>query len=203
MVRTGWRSGLPENTRGTAAIEFAIIAPVFILILLAVLQFGMLGWAKSSLETAVRDAARFAITGAVGTQATREASIIDGIDKRMSSFRRQYGQPIVVTTQVYPTFEDIAQPEKIVLDANGNGVCDTNDQYIDFNENNAYDLDMSKTGYGGPSDVVIYSATFPLEALLPLNTGMFDLGQVFNLKAQAAVQNEPFGALTPPPVKLC
>ncbi len=203
MLRRTWRQAVSGNVRGTAAIEFAIIAPVFILILLAVLQFAIIGWAKSTLETALRDAARFAITGAKGTEATREASIIAGIDQRMSSFRRQYGQPIIVTTKVYPTFEDIAQPETIVMDANSNGVCDTNDQYIDFNLNNTYDLDMSKTGYGGPSDVVIYSATFPLEAMLPLNTGIFNLGQVFNLKAIAAVQNEPYGALTPPPVKLC
>ncbi len=197
------RTAILRNTQGAALVEFALIAPMFILIMFVVFQIGMIGWAKSTLETAVRDAARFAITGEKGTAATREASIIAGIDERMSSFQRRLGQPITVTTRVYPTFEDIAQPEKIVMDANANGICESGDQYVDFNGNGVRDADMAKTGYGGPNDVVIYTATFPLEALLPLNTGAFNLGQVFNLKAQAAVQNEPFGSLISPPVLTC
>jgi Flp pilus assembly protein TadG len=196
-------STLVANRRGAALVEFALIAPLFILILLIIFQIGMIGWAKSTLETAVRDAARFAITGAKGTGATREASLIAGIEERMSIFTRQPGVPITVTSKVYPTFEDIAQPEKIVSDLNSNGTCDTGDQYIDFNDNSSYDVDMAKTGYGGPNDVVLYTVTFPLQSLFPLNEGSFNLGSVFTLKTEAAVQNEPFGALTPPPVRLC
>jgi TadE-like protein len=193
----------PMNSRGVALVEFALIGPLFILLVFIVLQLGMIGWAKSSLETVVRDAARFALTGQNGTKATREASLIDGIEQGMSMFQRQAGQPITVTTKVYPTFEDIAQPEKIVLDTNANGVCETGDQYQDYNMNGTYDTDMAKIGYGGPNDVVIYNVAFPMEALLPLNQGLFDLGQVFNLKASAAVQNEPFGAMIVAPVLVC
>jgi hypothetical protein len=196
-------SELVTSTRGAALVEFALIAPLFILILLIVLQIGMIGWAKSTLETAIRDAARFAITGAKGTGATREASLIAGIEDRMSVFTRDPSTPITVISKVYPTFEDIAQPEKIVSDINGNGSCDTGDQYIDFNENSTYDTDMAKAGYGGPNDVVLYKVTYPLQALIPLNQGEFNLGSVFNLSAEAAVQNEPFGSLIPPPVRLC
>jgi Flp pilus assembly pilin Flp len=196
-------SAFADNRRGAALIEFALIAPLFILILLIVFQIGMIGWAKSTLETAARDAARFAITGAKGTGATREASLIAGIEERMSVFTRQPSTPITVTSKVYPTFEDIGQPEKIVSDLNGNAICDTGDQYIDFNDNSAYDSDMAKTGYGGPNDVVLYKVTYPLQALVPLNEGEFNLGSVFTLHAEAAVQNEPFGPLIPPPVRLC
>lgn len=194
---------MATNNRGVAVVEFALIGPIFIVLIFLILQIGMIGWAKSSLETAVRDAARFAVTGASGTLSTREASLIAGIEDRMSVFQRQYGQPITVMTKVYPTFEDIAQPEKIVLDANSNGVCESGDQYQDYNSNGTHDTDMVKSGYGGPNDVVIYKVTFPLEALLPMNEGMFNMGQVFNLKATAAVQNEPFGAMDVAPVLVC
>lgn len=191
------------DTRGAALVEFALIAPMFILIMLVVFQIGIIGWAKSSLESAIRDAARFAITGDRGTEATREASLIAGIEERMSDFEKQSAVPITVDTKVYPTFEDVAKPEKILVDVNSNGVCEAGDQYQDFNNNGVYDTDMAKTGYGGPNDVVIYTVTFPLEALLPLNEGAFNLGQAFTLKAQAAVQNEPFGVLVAPPVLTC
>jgi Flp pilus assembly pilin Flp len=201
--RTSRLSAFFDNSRGAALVEFALVAPLFILILLIVFQIGMIGWAKSTLETAIRDAARFAITGAKGTGATREASLIAGIEERMSVFTPDPSTPITVISKVYPTFEDIGQPEKIVSDVNGNGVCDTGDQYIDYNENSTYDADMAKTGYGGPNDVVLYKVTYPLQALLPLNQDQFNMGSVFTLSAEAAVQNEPFGSLIPPPVRLC
>jgi Flp pilus assembly pilin Flp len=191
------------NARGAAFVEFALIAPLFIVIMFSVFQLGMIGWAKSSLETALRDAARFALTGAKGTAATRADSIIAGIKDRMSMFQIQDGEEIQVASKVYPTFEDIGQPEKIIVDNGVIGTCEPGDQYIDFNLNGSRDTDMAKPGYGGPNDVTLYSVTYPMQALLPLNLDDFNLGTIFTLTAKAAVQNEPFGTNLPAPVEVC
>jgi TadE-like protein len=203
MLRT--RPGrLPAlNTRGLAVIEFAFVGPMLILVIFMILQIGMLGWAKSSLETAVRDAARFGITGDPGTGATRDASIVAAIETRMSSFRRVAGQQIIVTSKVYPTFEDITQPEKIKPDVNNNGVCNPGDSFEDYNGNGVYDADMKKSGYGGPNDVVIYDVTYPLEPIVPATSSFFGFGSIFNLKATVAMQNEPFAPAAAIPVLPC
>jgi hypothetical protein len=46
--------------RGTAAIEFAILAPVFLMFLLGIMDFGRLMWSNVTLARAVNVAARCA-----------------------------------------------------------------------------------------------------------------------------------------------
>ena len=49
--------------RGQSLVEFAIIAPLFFLLLLGVFDFGRLFLVQMTLQNAVRQAGRFAITG--------------------------------------------------------------------------------------------------------------------------------------------
>lgn len=51
-----------HRQRGQALVEFAIVIPVFMLILAGVIQGGVLLWADNTLNQAVRDTARFAAT---------------------------------------------------------------------------------------------------------------------------------------------
>ena len=52
---------------GGVAIEFALVMPVFILLLYGVLEFGRAIWAQNTLEFAVGEAARFAIVNTTAT----------------------------------------------------------------------------------------------------------------------------------------
>jgi hypothetical protein len=46
---------------GSAAVEFALTAPILILLTFAIIEFGRAWWAKNSLEYAVERAARYAV----------------------------------------------------------------------------------------------------------------------------------------------
>lgn len=50
-----------SRTRGQALVEFAIIIPVFLGMLMGILDFGRVVWATTSLASAAREAARYAI----------------------------------------------------------------------------------------------------------------------------------------------
>jgi hypothetical protein len=50
-----------RGARGQALVEFAIILPVFILLLVGIFDLGRVVWANNSLATAAREAARFAM----------------------------------------------------------------------------------------------------------------------------------------------
>lgn len=54
-----WRA----DTRGTSAVEFAILAPVFLLMLTGMLAYGLYFGAAHSLQQLAADAARTAIAG--------------------------------------------------------------------------------------------------------------------------------------------
>ncbi len=189
---THCRQRLATDTRGVAVIEFALLSPVVILVILGGLQMGLAGWAKSTLENGLRDAARFAITGNdnVDTGLGREAAIKDLIEKRMSSFPLAAGGNIELVTKVYSSFEDVGRPEP---EDNGNGVCEPGEHFTDVNGNGVFDMDAARSGYGSANEVVIYTVKYPLRAVVPLVGRLLPTEGVFNLTASATVQNEPYG----------
>lgn len=71
---------IPRRQSGATLVEMAIIAPVFLLILVAIIELSMMFFATLTMQYAVREGARFAITGqsadaGTGTQ-QRYATVI-------------------------------------------------------------------------------------------------------------------------------
>ncbi len=58
MIRSA--SNLVHNQRGAGAVEFALVAPVLITLMLAVMNFGLYLYFQNSVSTAVDEAARSA-----------------------------------------------------------------------------------------------------------------------------------------------
>jgi Flp pilus assembly protein TadG len=58
-----------EKSRGQAMVEFALVIPVFILLMVGIFDLGRVVWVNDTLATAAREAARFAIVhgGSEGT----------------------------------------------------------------------------------------------------------------------------------------
>ncbi len=54
---------LRRRAAGAAIIEFALIAAFFFLLMFSILELGILYWVNLSMQHAVREAARYAITG--------------------------------------------------------------------------------------------------------------------------------------------
>ena len=52
-----------DANKGSAAIEFAMVAPVFFLLLMGTIEAGIIFFAQSALQNAVNDAARLVRTG--------------------------------------------------------------------------------------------------------------------------------------------
>ncbi|MEW7847588.1 TadE/TadG family type IV pilus assembly protein [Massilia aurea] len=54
---------IPRRQSGATLVEMAIIAPVFILVLVSIIELSMMFFATLTMQYAVREGARFAITG--------------------------------------------------------------------------------------------------------------------------------------------
>ena len=67
-----WRPRRPLGSSGNAGIEFAIVAPVLILILLAIIDFGRLLLVRSSMHYAVEEAGRYAMVYSTATKSAIE-----------------------------------------------------------------------------------------------------------------------------------
>ena len=64
-----------RKNQGQGLVEFAIVVPLFFLLVFAVLDLGRYYFVKITIENAVRQAGRFAVTGQSLSNMTRVASI--------------------------------------------------------------------------------------------------------------------------------
>lgn len=64
---------LARDRRGIAAVEFALLAPVFLGLLLGAVETGRLLWTRSVLQFAAEEAARYALVRTDATSAEIEA----------------------------------------------------------------------------------------------------------------------------------
>lgn len=67
-VLARWLSGGLRDERGATAVEFAIIAPAFIALLMAIVQTGVVLFAEQAMQTAVTQASRVVMTGQAQAQ---------------------------------------------------------------------------------------------------------------------------------------
>lgn len=70
FARTTTRRRLRRNTSGQSLIEFAIVLPLLLLVFFGIFEFGRFYYTKLTVQHAVREATRFAITGNVLTDST-------------------------------------------------------------------------------------------------------------------------------------
>jgi Flp pilus assembly protein TadG len=63
-----------DREEGAAAVEFALVAGLLVILLFGILQFGMAFWQMQSLRASVREGARVAAVG--GTPAQIDAAVV-------------------------------------------------------------------------------------------------------------------------------
>jgi Flp pilus assembly protein TadG len=72
--------GLLRCDRGVAALEFAIVAPVLMLLLVAVMEFGRMYWVRDSVQYATEQTARWAIVNTAATDSQLKARALAQFD---------------------------------------------------------------------------------------------------------------------------
>jgi Flp pilus assembly pilin Flp len=176
---------LARDERGATIVEFALVAPVFLLMLLGTFDFGHMIYAQSVLQGAVHQAGR-------NSGLESGADFMAGLDEDV---RRQVGHVVpngsVLTSRTnYENFNDVNKPEDFV-DANGNGEYDPDECFTDVNGNATWDEDRGAEGLGGADDVVLYTATLEYERIVPVH--MIGGARRRTISASTILRNQPFG----------
>lgn len=58
---------LRHGDRGAVAVEFALVAPIFLIFVLGLIDFGRLFWIRSTMQYAVEQASRYALVNSTAT----------------------------------------------------------------------------------------------------------------------------------------
>lgn len=174
---------LLRNQSGVTMIEFALTAPVFLLMLMGLLDIGQMVYGKSLLHGAVEAAARSSSLE-TGDTATADAMVADRIAQVLP------GVVIESTRTSYYDFADIGRAEQW-NDADGSGACNDGEAYTDENGNGTWDNDIGVSGNGGANDVVLYTivATYTPLFKVPFIPQAWEQRSI---EAAAIRKNQPF-----------
>ncbi len=167
-------------------VEFALVTPVFLLMLLGAFELGHATYVQSALYGALQEAGRDA-----GLESgSANLSQIDAAVLEKVKYLTPQGA-IVATRKNYSNFEDVGTPEDFI-DKNGNLSYDAGECFTDVNGNNMWDTDRGGTGLGGADDVVAYTAALTYKRIFPLGK-LLGWSDTTTISATTISRNQPYG----------
>ena len=87
------RDNLRTDERGSTMVEFALVAFLFVLLLIGIGEFGIASWAKNSVASAAREGSRFAmVRGQTSGHVADETAVANYVRSKASI------SPLSVTT---------------------------------------------------------------------------------------------------------
>jgi Flp pilus assembly protein TadG len=163
-----------RNQRGSAAVEFALVAPLFFALLFAIIETGMVFFASQSLETAVQDSARMILTGQAQTANLTKITFKKNVVCAHVNVLFDCANGVYVDVQSYSSFSNVSISDPL-----------TNGTFVDNTQYNP----------GGPGDIVVVRLFYQWPLFV---TGLgYNIANVGGskrlLSATAAFKNEPYG----------
>lgn len=181
---------LARRCDGVSALEFGFAAPVAILAIIGIIELGTMMFVNSLVEGALREAARFGITGYAPEGMSREERILEIVGERTIGLVDM--ETATVTQHIYPGFGEVGAPEPFEDSNPVNGSYDPGESFQDINGNGVWDADMGIAGAGGPGDVVLYTIEVDWPSLTSLFASVMGENGRIRMAASVAVRNEPF-----------
>lgn len=177
---------LRGDREGVTLIEFALVGPVLILMIMGLFDIAHTQYSSSVLHGAMQKAGRdLTLESALSRQGTIDALVTSQIEPLMPN-----GSEITLEKQSHFDFSDVAQPEEFT-DQNSDGRCNNNEPYVDTNDNGSWDADRGRSGIGGARDVVLYTAVVTYPRIFPLY-GLAGMSQDVTIEASTVLRNQPF-----------
>jgi Flp pilus assembly protein TadG len=180
-------SHFQRDTHGVSTIEFALIAPVLLMMVLGLFDLGHNMYTTSMLQGAIQQAARNStIEGAASNAAALDGLVTRAVRAISPGATLQFGRTS------YTNFSDVGQAEEFD-DVDTDGTCNNGEPYEDANGNGTWDADRGTAGQGSARDAVLYTVTvsyprlFPIARLIPGQT------DTFTMTSQTVLRNQPYG----------
>lgn len=149
--------------RGITAVEFAIIAPIVLLMIMGFVEFGIILFLQNVLETANTIGPRFE---AAEAQNVSRASYIRSEVQRLSAGLMDPTR-LNISANYFDAFPDNSgEPCINPPTAPCPGTPGVN--FTDINGNRMWDSNMSAVGEGGMGALVVYTVTYPWQVFTPI-----------------------------------
>ncbi|MFQ5563913.1 MAG: TadE/TadG family type IV pilus assembly protein, partial [Parvularculaceae bacterium] len=99
--------GFPRNKRGSSAVEFAIVAPVFLMLMFSTFEVGWFYFVNATLDSATANASRFVRTGQAQSGSMNKQDFFDLVCPSLDLFGDCMTH-LTVEVAKFNTFADLA-----------------------------------------------------------------------------------------------
>lgn len=184
---------LRRNERGTTILEFGLIAPSLIVMLMGALDFGHTLYMQSVLQGAVQKAARDGtLQQTAGTDETARNAIDTVVRNQVKTLHKQAA--VTITRRFYRTFTDAAAASaETFTDTDHDGICNHGEPFDDRNNNGVRDTDGADSAdHAGARDNVVYTVALSYPRMFPIDKLIGGSGTT-KLTATTVLANQPFG----------
>jgi Flp pilus assembly protein TadG len=177
---------LGRDARGATAVEFAIIAPALLTVLLGVFDIGYNLYAVSVLNGATQRAGRQStIEGAEAKGLAIDNAVTEAVHDIVPNAAVSFDR------RAYRDYSDVHTPEDYT-DVDGDGTCDNGEPFEDVNGNGSWDTDRGSDTMGGARDAVLYTVTVTYPRVFPL-MHLLGFAPVVTAQSQTVLRNQPYG----------
>lgn len=186
---------LRRDARGVTMIEFALVAPVMLMVIMGLCEIAYQSYVQTVLTGAMQRAGRDSTIQGNETTASNKA-IDEIVIKRVGSSAKILTWK--ATRKNYAQFGHIS-PETFKDNNKNNKYDAATECFMDVNGNKQWDADPGAIGQGGANDVVFYQMDVTYARLLPV-AKLIGLSQTVPITAATVLKNQPWqgqNAFTP------
>ena len=187
---------------GASVMEFGLIAPVAMMMVLGTMDIGHSYYVRATLDGAMQDAARSSSLEGATTITAQEL-----VDLRVEEAVLTLAPNANITSirRYYKSFSEAAaaQAETVIEPIIGaNFRCDPGESFMDKNRNGVWDADGGTDGQGGAQDIVIIKFKVSYPRLFPM-AKLLGLPENVEMESNSILANQPYGEQTSfgPPVQ--
>lgn len=151
---------LRQDQAGAAIVEFALVAPTMILLVVGVFELGHTMYVQSVVNGAMQEA---------GRDSTVENAVLGQIEAQV----RKRVNPVAPDAsftfkRAFHTEYSTIDKMELFTDLNGDGSCNNGEPYEDLNDNGVHDRARGKNGQGNARDVVVFQVDVTYDRLMPM-----------------------------------
>lgn len=181
------RTALTRDERGSTIVEFAIVLPVLMILIMGAMDTGFQLYTRAILAGEMQ-------------KAGRDSSLEDGTSNattlndrvRSAVHNIMPDATVTFTRKSYRTFSDAAAAQaEDYTDTDGDGTCDNGEPFEDANNNGTWDADGGNTGQGGAKDAVVYTATAVYPRMFPI-AKLIGISDRVTLTSSTVLRNQPY-----------
>lgn len=184
---------LRKDERGTTILEFGLIAPSLIIMLMGAFDVGHTLYMQSVLQGAVQKAARDGtLQQSAGSDDAARYAIDTIVRRQVKTLQNQAS--VTITRRFYRTFSDAAAATaETFTDTDHDGICNHGEPFADRNNNGVRDTDgADSVDHAGARDNVVYSVSMSYPRMFPIDKLIGGSGTT-KLTATTVLANQPYG----------